>query len=152
MGKDLAGVDELDVDECWALMRSAEVGRIAFVSAGLPEVFPVNFVVDHGTVVFRTGGGSKLAAAVAGEAAAFEVDGYDPAAGMAWSVVIKGRAEAIQRMYESFEAGLLPLFPWHAGPKQHFVRVSPHEVTGRKFSILSGQSRPRMSRTRAAHE
>ena len=39
----------------------------------------------------------KLAAATLGRSVAFEVDGYEPADGEAWSVVVKGRAVEIER-------------------------------------------------------
>jgi len=50
----------------------------------------VNFVVDHGTIVFRYRRGHQARRHVLGESVAFEVDGYDAAAGDAWSVVTKG--------------------------------------------------------------
>jgi len=123
----------LDSNVCWDLLRSAEVGRLAVSVMDRPDIFPVNFVVDHGTVVFRTAEGTKLAAAVLGRAVAFEVDGYDAGVGDAWSVVLKGRAVEIDRMYELFEATELPLFPWHDSPKPRFVRIEPESVTGRRF-------------------
>jgi nitroimidazol reductase NimA-like FMN-containing flavoprotein (pyridoxamine 5'-phosphate oxidase superfamily) len=52
----------LDARECWTLLRTADVGRLALVVDDCPEIFPVNFVVDHGTLLFRTAAGSKLAA------------------------------------------------------------------------------------------
>jgi nitroimidazol reductase NimA-like FMN-containing flavoprotein (pyridoxamine 5'-phosphate oxidase superfamily) len=104
-----------------------------------PDIFPINFVVDHGTVVFRTAEGTKLAASVLGQAVAFEVDGYDAASGEAWSVVIKGHASEIQRMQELFDASELPLFPWHAAPKPRFVRIVPDELTGRRFHVIEGR-------------
>jgi nitroimidazol reductase NimA-like FMN-containing flavoprotein (pyridoxamine 5'-phosphate oxidase superfamily) len=131
-------VVELEHDECLALLRTSEVGRLAVCLAGRPDVFPINFVVDHGSVVFRTAEGTKLAAAVLGLSVAFEVDGYDHAAGEAWSVVVKGRAREIEQMYELFEATDLPLFPWHAAPKHRFVRILPDEITGRRFSVVEG--------------
>ena len=76
-------------------------------------------------VVFRTAEGTKLAAAVLGRGVAFEVDGYDPEAGEAWSVVVKGYAIEIERMHDYFDALDLPLFPWHAAPKHRFVRIEP---------------------------
>src|SRR4051794_39359108 len=56
-------VRRLTVDACWALLRAADIGRLAVVVGDRPEIFPVNFVVDHGTVVIRTAPGTKLAAA-----------------------------------------------------------------------------------------
>lgn len=126
----------LDPSECWALMRATEVGRLGVVIAGRPDIFPVNFVVDHASVVLRTAEGTKLAGAVLGRAVAFEVDGYDGDAGEAWSVVVKGHAGEIATMHGVFEALELPLFPWHAAPKHRFVRILPDEITGRRFTVL----------------
>ena len=145
------GVIELDGSQCWALLRSAEVGRLAISIMNRPDIFPINFIVDRGTIVFRTAEGTKLAGAVLNEAVAFEVDGYDAASGEAWSVVIKGPAVEIERMHEVFEAIDLPLFPWHAAPKHRFVRIEPVELTGRRFHVVEDISRDeRTTRTTGA--
>jgi nitroimidazol reductase NimA-like FMN-containing flavoprotein (pyridoxamine 5'-phosphate oxidase superfamily) len=135
--KTVEGIEILDPSQCWALVREADVGRLGVSIANRPDIFPINFVVDHGTVVFRTAEGTKLAAAVLGTSVAFEVDGYDYVAGVAWSVVIKGRATEIERMQELFDAAELPLFPWHAAPKHRFVRIIPDEITGRRFRVIT---------------
>ena len=145
-----SGVLELEHHECLALLRSAEVGRLAVCVAGHPDIYPINFVVDHGTVVFRTAEGSKLAAAILGVAVAFEADGYDADAGEAWSVVVKGRAREIERVHDLLEATDLPLFPWHAAPKPRFVRIAPDEITGRRFSVVPGAVGSESSRRRRA--
>jgi nitroimidazol reductase NimA-like FMN-containing flavoprotein (pyridoxamine 5'-phosphate oxidase superfamily) len=125
----------LSDDECWSLLAGQEVGRLAISIADHPDIFPVNFVVDGGAVVFRTAEGTKLAASVLGVAVAFEVDGYSPESGQAWSVVLKGRAEEIETMDEMWAALDLPLFPWHATPKNRYVRIVTDEVTGRRFTV-----------------
>ena len=136
MTTDRFGITVLDPHTCWDLLRRQEVGRLAVSISDHPDLFPINFVVDRGTVVFRTAEGTKLAAAVLGRAVAFEVDGYDADAGEAWSVVIKGRAVEIERMQELFDALDLPLFPWHASPKHRFVRIEPDDVSGRRFGVV----------------
>lgn len=130
------GMEVLDPSQCWALMREADVGRLAVSVANRPDIFPINFIVDHSTVVFRTAEGTKLAAAVLGESVAFECDGYDADAGEAWSVVLKGTAVEVENMYEFFDALDLPLFPWHGAPKSRFVRIAPTDVTGRRFHVV----------------
>jgi uncharacterized protein len=130
------GTEELDQSACWQLLRDHEVGRLAVAIASHPDIFPINYVVDHGTIVFRTNEGTKLAGAVLGLAVAFEIDGYDPQAGEAWSVVVKGRAVEVEQLLGRFEAADLPLFPWHAGPKHRIVRVEPDDVTGRRFIVI----------------
>jgi uncharacterized protein len=135
MTTDQIGMEVLDAGECWDLLRANEVGRLAVSVLDHPDIFPVNYVVDGGAVVFRTAEGTKLAAAVLGRAVAFEVDGYDPDSGEAWSVVSNGAATEIERMQDVFDALDLPLFPWHASPKHRFVRIEPFDISGRLFHV-----------------
>ena len=130
------GIEVLEASTCWELMRSTEVGRLAVSFGDQPDIFPVNFIVDHGTIVFRTAEGTKLAAAVLGRGVAFEVDGYDADAGEAWSIVVKGRAREIERMQEVFDAVDLPLFPGTPPPKHRFVRIEPDDISGRRFEVV----------------
>ena len=115
MAGDADDVRVLTVHECLELLRSGEVGRLAISRIAHPEVFPVNYTVDHGTVVFRTAPGTKLDALTRERDVTFEVDGYDRASGDAWSVIIKGRAERVEAPHERFDAADLPLFPWQTG-------------------------------------
>lgn len=124
----------LSASECWALLRSVPVGRLAVVVDGEPDVFPVNHVVDHGTVVIRTGPGTKLTAAEH-RSVAFEVDGYDAEHGQAWSVVVKGVARSVDGLYDMLDALRLPVFPWQDGPKPYFVRIEPGTMTGRRLRV-----------------
>ena len=128
----------LSEHQCWDLLRLSDVGRLAIAITNHPDIFPVNYVVDHGTVLFRTAEGTKLAAAVLGTSVAFEIDGEID--GEAWSVVVKGHAEEIEEMYDLFAAADLPLYPWHAAPKHRFVRIVPSLVTGRRFRIADRAS------------
>ena len=130
-------VDTIGPRDCWALLASAKVGRLALVVDGRPEIFPVNHVVDHGSVVFRTAPGTKLAGVRGTTPVAFEVDGLDLDAGVAWSVVLKGRAERVTGRNQVLEAAALPIFPWHDTPKNWFVRVHADEITGRRFSAAA---------------
>ena len=122
--------------ECWDLLERAQVGRLAVDIAGQPDIFPINFVVDQGGIVFRSAAGTKLAGAVLNRFVAFEIDGYGPDDHAAWSVVVKGQARQVERMQELFEIEELPLFPWLATDKPNFVRIEPTVVTGRRFHVV----------------
>jgi hypothetical protein len=92
--------------------------------------------VDGGTLVFRTGQGTKLSAATGDDAAvAVEADGVDADTGLAWSVVIKGTAALVKSTEEVLETSRLYLFPWQSGRKDAFVRITPDSVTGRRFKV-----------------
>jgi len=143
----------LDTQECLELLRGAEVGRLAVVVDGLPEIFPINYIVDHGTILFRTAMGTKLAAVTPlKQPVTFEVDGYDPANGEAWSVVAKGLAFEVTAIHELFDAAGLPLFPWQITPKPHFVRIEPDVITGRRFRVASSRVWSNDSKRRASVE
>lgn len=121
--------------ECWSLLQRHVVARLAVDIAGRPDIFPINYVVDDGTIVFRSGAGTKLAGAVLGRHVAIEIDGLD-VNGSVWSVVVKGIAREVTEMTERFEIDELPLYPWVASDKPNFVRIDPHLTTGRRFHVV----------------
>ncbi|MBI4901116.1 MAG: pyridoxamine 5'-phosphate oxidase family protein [Actinobacteria bacterium] len=126
-------VTVLDESRCWDLLASQSVGRLATAVQGMPEIFPVNFVVDGETVVFRTAEGSKLMELVINEQVCFEVDGWNENRG--WSVVVKGLAEVIPSGEEHDRVEALPLRPWVPTVKTNFVRVTATEISGRRFAF-----------------
>lgn len=130
---------ELSVSECWALARSVPVGRLAVTIDGEPDIFPINHVVDHGTIVIRTAAGTKLSASD-GHVVAFEADGYDVERAAAWSVVVKGVARCVDGLYETIDVLQLPVFPWQGGAKPHFLRIEPRTVTGRRVRVSGGHT------------
>ncbi len=130
-------VEKLSSSECWSLLRSASVGRLAVLVDGHPDIFPVNHVVYRESVVFRTAEGTKLVAA-AGQDVAFEVDGYDTVTGSAWSVVLKGPGSEIRDRDEILRAFRLAIVPWPSDPKPRFLQVSAGSVTGRRFVVNGG--------------
>ena len=136
MTTDHLGTTVLTTSECIELLRGQTVGRLAVSIREAPEIFPVNYAVDRDRIVFRTAAGTKLAASVFSRSVAFEVDGLDSDAGQAWSVIVKGTAVEIEAMYDLVDALGLPLFPWHASAKHHFVRIEPVEITGRRFEVV----------------
>jgi len=133
--RDTGTMEVLDVQQCWELLASVEVGRLAVAAAGDIDIFPLNFTIDDGALVFRSSEGTKLVEIVLARRVAFEVDGYEPAHGRAWSVVVKGTAEVLDRFSEIYRASELPLFPWNAAPKERFVRIVPDQLTGRRFTV-----------------
>lgn len=137
---------QLSIDQCWALLDSEVVGRIALIVDGHPEVFPVNFVLQRRSIVFRTAGGTKLWGAVTAKPVAFEIDGYDSHEQAAWSVVARGEAELIEDQADKDAVDGLLLEPWQPGEKNYYVRLAPKALTGRRFKV----NQPDVWRTRLA--
>jgi uncharacterized protein len=129
------GIEVLERDECMRLLRTHEVGRLAVVVGGFPAIFPVNYVVDEDSVVFRTDTGTKLDGVTRGGSVVFEVDHLDSAARSGWSVILSGRAQEITKFDNPAvreRASLLALYPWSQHDKPHLVAISATTVTGRR--------------------
>jgi hypothetical protein len=119
----------LSPEECREVLRNGSVGRLAYIArAGVPDIVPVNYVVDGRDLLIRSGPGPKLQAAERRELVAFEVDDLDPATRTGRSVVLHGRAER-----ESGDAATDRL-PWAAGPRRHLIRIRATRTTGRRLS------------------
>ncbi len=121
----------LSEPECWNLLESVALGRLITSVDGQLEIFPVNFVVQHRSVLFRTAEGTKSVSAAINNHVLFEADGNTFDEG--WSVIVKGMARVPRTDDELDEAKRAWLFPWTATPKPHFVRIRPLSVTGRRF-------------------
>ncbi len=119
--------------ESWDLLKSAALGRlVTHVGDQLEIFFPVNFVTQKNhTVLFRTAEGTKLFSTVMNDKVLFEVDDHNVVGG--WSVIIRGTARVLSSSDEIHEAERAQLLPWVATEKLRFVRITPHELSGRRF-------------------
>ncbi|MCU0279661.1 MAG: pyridoxamine 5'-phosphate oxidase family protein [Candidatus Nanopelagicales bacterium] len=126
-------MDVLTEEQCWERLTSNQIGRLAVVVAGRPDIFPINYVIHEGEIYFKTAEGSKLAAVMTHHEVAFEIDGYDEDTNLAWSVVLGGMARALSHEAELDAAETLPLFPWNTDPKHRFVAIEVMEISGRQF-------------------
>src|SRR4051794_31296081 len=104
------GLEVLDRNECWALIGTGGLGRIAVVTEHWPLVFPVNYTLDGEAVVFRSDAGTKVHAARNGPVA-FECDGVDSVYHTGWSVLITGIADEVVNEAELARLARLPLGP-----------------------------------------
>lgn len=123
-----AELEEIPCDECLKLLRTMSIGRIAVAPPGGPPlVIPINYVIDGDDVVFRTDPGTKLDL-LRGLPVSFQVDLIDPFHRTGWSVLIQGMA------VETIPAEVDPR-PWADGPKQHWIRITPGAITGRRLQL-----------------
>jgi nitroimidazol reductase NimA-like FMN-containing flavoprotein (pyridoxamine 5'-phosphate oxidase superfamily) len=130
-------IEDLDEDQCLALIGGGGIGRIAYTSRFGPAVLPVNYVWRDGAVVFRTAANGPLdedlrtGIANADYKVAFEIDSIDQAARHGWSVLIQGPAHHVTGAEED-AARQTGVEPWAPGDRELFVRIVPSRVTGRR--------------------
>lgn len=128
-------VGRLAPDECWELLNGTAVGRLAVLVDGIPDIFPVNFVLSGASVIFRSDPGTKYRSTLV-DPSALEIDGYSSSTGLAWSVVVRGQSQLIVDPQEIADANELNLEPWQAGRKSCYLRLVPTSVTGRRFKTV----------------
>lgn len=133
--KAASGLDIMPLTECLHLLAGQRVGRLGFVVGDQPLVLPVNYAMAADIVLFRTGAGTKLEAAM-GAKVAFEVDQIDVEAATGWSVLVQGLAQEITDDVDVFAEILREATAptWIPGPADHYVRIVPSLISGRRIT------------------
>ena len=130
---DAQGILRLDEDECWRFLARHRLGRVGLVHFNQPMIFPVSYALDGHAVVFRTAPGTKLTLAAIDVPAVFEVDEASKLFETGTSVMVHGTLHEVTDRAERVRLGSLPLRTWAPGDRDHFVRIDPHSVSGRRI-------------------
>lgn len=131
MTGDADPVTVLSDDAAWDLLSSISLGRLVTSFGGTLEIFPVNFVTQKRSVLFRTAEGTKLFTTVMSDQVLFEADDHTVAEG--WSVIIRGSAKVLTTAEEIHEADRAQLMPWVSTAKLRYVRITPEQLSARRF-------------------
>ncbi|GAA1860701.1 pyridoxamine 5'-phosphate oxidase family protein [Asanoa iriomotensis] len=132
---------ELSRAECLRLLGTRAVGRVVFTERALPAVHPVNYLLDGDEVVFRTGGGGKLAAATLRKLVAFQVDDVDNSSGAGWSVLGVGEAYEVldPERVEALATRMPP--PWaESAVGGHIIAIPLGRLTGRRLGPVPARA------------
>jgi uncharacterized protein len=132
----------LSAEDCYGLLATQQIGRLGVNAEHYPLIFPVNYALDHGVIVIRTGAGTKLAAANHANVT-FEVDEIDQRTRSGWSVLVRGLAEEVTsehrtELIERTKASGVE--PWAPGDRGYWMRLIPHGISGRR--IVPGELPP----------
>lgn len=126
-----SAVTKLTEEQCRTRLASEELGRLALSVGQRVDIFPINYEYARGDIFFRTAPGTKLYELVVNTDVVFEIDGHSPTD--AWSVVVRGVAERLERDSQVDEAWELPLRPWIPTIKLNWVRIHITALSGRYF-------------------
>ena len=81
-------------DECWQLLSSHDVGRVAYTRRALPAIATVGYALVGHRVLLHCRD-DDLAAALDGQVVAFQVDAHGSGSGAGWSVLTTGTASRL---------------------------------------------------------
>ena len=132
-------LEPLGEAECLELISPGGLGRLAYSGRFDLTVLPVNYRMHEGSIVFRTAEDSPtdedLRTGIAGAEyrVAFEVDDVDPAVQEGWSVLIQGSAHHVESEAELASVAGAGVEPWAGGNRQHYIRITPSRITGRRI-------------------
>lgn len=132
--RDRRGLRILPTAECLRRLRQGGVGRVAVTVKALPAIFPVNYAVVDGDIVFRSNRGSKLTAAASQAVIAFEADQTEAMGHTGWSVLVVGQAHVVSDPDEIETLDRLPLRPWASAVDDQYVRVVAGVISGRELT------------------
>jgi hypothetical protein len=132
-------VERLDEPESQSLLAQCDVGRIAYTGRFGLTVLPVSYRWHDNAILFRTGVDSPMGEdlrtgiAHADYQVAFEVDEVDAEAREGWSVLVQGSAHHLDTEDERAAVEGVGVEPWPGGNKDHFIRIIPQHITGRRI-------------------
>ena len=132
-------LDRLDEAECLRLIAPGGIGRLVFAGRFDLTVLPVNYKLHNGAILFRTAAeGStdedlRTGIDDAEYRVAFEVDDFDAEAREGWSVLLQGPAHHLDTEAERAEAAAVGVVSWAGGDREHFIRITPARITGRRI-------------------
>jgi nitroimidazol reductase NimA-like FMN-containing flavoprotein (pyridoxamine 5'-phosphate oxidase superfamily) len=128
---------------CVELLHTQTVGRVAWKATAGPEILPVTYVWDDGSVIFRTSPYGPLSELSQPTDVAFEVDEIDQQHHQGWSVVVHGRAQGVVRSDEVVRLWAGSGVPWAPGMRNLLIRITPTTVSGREVAARPDHHRPR---------
>jgi nitroimidazol reductase NimA-like FMN-containing flavoprotein (pyridoxamine 5'-phosphate oxidase superfamily) len=137
-------LEDLDEAECLRLIAPGGIGRLVFAGRFDLTVLPVNYKLHNGAILFRTSAHGSTEEDLrtgidhAEYRVAFEVDDFDADAREGWSVLLQGPAHHLDDDTERAEAAAAGVVPWAGGDREHFIRITPARITGRRIRRTAG--------------
>jgi uncharacterized protein len=126
-----AEMGKVERGACLRLLDQGVIGWVVYTEAAWPAVQPVSYLLDGQEVIFRAGGGSKLAAATRCAVVAFQVDQIDSRTDTGWSVLgVVWLMKSPTRVDWPEFADRLPIL-WASDRTAHIMAIPLQQLTGR---------------------
>ena len=120
--------DALSERECWELLATASVGRVALSVRALPVILPVQYYLDGHRLSLCLGHHALPELALDETIVAFAADSIDPVTRSGWSVQVQGRSVIPRGLRIDTDCG------WPAAPAQ-VVEIGPRTISGHRMHL-----------------
>lgn len=120
------GRDLIPEQECWELLATSSVGRMALSIGALPAILPVQYHLDGRTLAVCLGH-RELPERALNTVVAFSADAIDPHTRSGWSVQVQGRSAIPRQRRTGDDCG------WTAAGQ--VVQIHPATVSGYRMHL-----------------
>jgi hypothetical protein len=120
--------DALSERECWALLATASVGRLALSVRALPVILPVQYYLDGRRLAVCLGHHPLPEQALDETIIAFAADSIDPVTRLGWSVQVQGKSVIPRGLRIDIDCG------WPAASAQ-VVEIEPGTISGHRTHL-----------------
>ena len=120
------GRDLIPEQECWELLATSSVGRMALSIGALPAILPVQYHLDGRTVAVCLGH-RELPERALNTVVAFAADAIDPHTRSGWSVQVQGRSAVPHHGPAGDDCG------WTAAGQ--IVQIHPATISGFRMHL-----------------
>lgn len=120
--------DALSERECWELLATASVGRLALSVRALPVILPVQYYLDGRKLAVCLGHHALPERALDKTIIAFAADSIDPVTRSGWSVQVQGRSVIPRGLRIDTDCG------WPAASAQ-VVAIEPGKISGHQMRL-----------------
>ncbi len=113
--------------ECWELLATVSVGRVALSVRALPAILPVQYYLDGRSLAVCLGHRELPERSLQDAVVAFAADAVDPVTRSGWSVQVQGRSVLAR------EPGFDAACGWPTAGQ--VVRIEPVLVSGHRVHL-----------------
>lgn len=117
--------------EAMDLLRTHQVGRVAWETAAGPVILPVAYAWSDGLIAFRTAGSGPLAQLATPTDVAFQIDEFEVETATGWSVLLRATTARVTAPEETAAWQRLLPEPWAPGERDLIIRLTPRSISGR---------------------
>ncbi len=120
--------DALSERECWELLATASVGRLALSVRALPVILPVQYCLNGRRLAVCLGHHGLPERALDETIIAFSADSIDPVTRSGWSVQVQGRSVIPRRLRIDTDCG------WPVAAAQ-VVEIESGKISGHRMHL-----------------
>jgi hypothetical protein len=128
-----SGSGPLSRDECLALLRTTNFGRIAYSDRALPAIVTVAFALIDDVVVVRADEGSPMASSLRDAIVAFQAGAGDPLDEDGWSVTCIGRVAPLRTANPDAVLTMLNALSAPSNGRSELLAITPELLEGARF-------------------